>query len=72
MLLQDPHADVRRTAVMALGKIGDPVAVDPLIQALLDPDPQVRQYGAWALGMLGEEVGDQAGVPLAELLGGSF
>ena len=41
-LLSD-GADVHRcAAARALGKIGHPAAVDPLLNALLDEDPDVR------------------------------
>jgi HEAT repeat protein len=37
----------------ALGRIGDPAAVKPLIRALEDPDPYVRWGAAVGLGELG-------------------
>jgi len=67
-LLTDPSPDLRRTAAMALGKIGRAEAVLPLLDRLDDPDPQVREYAAWALGSLGEPVRNQAGVPLTKML----
>lgn len=43
---------VRRDAAIALGRLGDPVAVPPLLVALRDPDPAVRHASAWSLGLL--------------------
>lgn len=37
-----------------LGRIGDPVAVDPLIEALWDDDARVRLKAVWALGAIGD------------------
>jgi len=44
--------------------LGDPRAVEPLIDALWDDDAQVRAKAAWALGMLGDP---RALVPLQKL-----
>ena len=44
---------VRRTAALALGKIGEP-AVEPLIAALKDSDDCVRREATEALGKIGE------------------
>ncbi|MFO0731564.1 MAG: HEAT repeat domain-containing protein [Nitrospiraceae bacterium] len=52
-LLQDPTADVRRTAAEALGKLGSPVAGPALTGALRDKDPRVREAVALALGRVG-------------------
>ncbi len=41
--LQDPHADVRESAAIALGKINDPGAIAPLASALAENDPRVRR-----------------------------
>lgn len=38
---------------IALGNIGDPIAVPALIEALADPDPVIRGHSAWALGRIG-------------------
>ncbi len=67
-LLNDPNADMRRTAAVALGRIGRPEAAAPLVERLSDPDPAVRRESAWALGNLGDAVLDQAGIPLVKLL----
>lgn len=37
----------------ALGALGKPEAVSPLVEALQDSDPSVRAAAAWALGELG-------------------
>jgi epoxyqueuosine reductase len=42
-----------RNVCVALGNIGDPVAVPALIQALSDVEPLVRGHAAWALGRIG-------------------
>jgi len=52
-------------AARALGMIGDPRAVGPLIQALKDPACAVRGVSAWALG----EIGDRTAIkPLIDML----
>jgi epoxyqueuosine reductase len=42
-----------RNVCVALGNIGDPVAVPALIGALHDAEPLVRGHAAWALGRIG-------------------
>ncbi|MEW6663301.1 MAG: tRNA epoxyqueuosine(34) reductase QueG [Bacillota bacterium] len=44
---------LRRNAAVALGNLGDPAAVGPLVKALDDPSPLIRGHAAWALGRLG-------------------
>ena len=44
----------RRNAIIALGNIGDPIAVPALVEALSDPEPVIRGHAAWALGKIGE------------------
>jgi hypothetical protein len=53
--LSDP-ADplIRAHAASAVGALGDPRAVDPLIDLLRDPHPLVRMQTAIALGKLGD------------------
>ncbi|HMA36537.1 MAG TPA: HEAT repeat domain-containing protein [Chloroflexia bacterium] len=46
--------DTRAEAAFALGQIGDPRAVEPLIAALRDEDTVVRTEAAAALGALGD------------------
>lgn len=51
------HSDgnVRRLAASALGKIGDPCGVEPLLTLLAtETKPQVRQYAIKALGKIGD------------------
>jgi epoxyqueuosine reductase len=43
----------RRNVAIALGNIGDPVAVPGLTEALSDPEPVIRGHAAWALGRIG-------------------
>jgi hypothetical protein len=51
--LNHENGNVRRLAASALGKIGDPQAVEPLLNLLQhEPHPQVRQYAINALGKL--------------------
>lgn len=42
-------AATRRLAAEALGRLGDPRAVDPLLDALEDAEPAVRAMAIWAL-----------------------
>ena len=42
-----------RNVCIALGNLGDPVAIPALIGALGDAEPLVRGHAAWALGRLG-------------------
>ncbi|RLE29426.1 hypothetical protein DRJ54_04650, partial [Candidatus Acetothermia bacterium] len=52
--LEDENGNVRRLAASALGKIGDPRAVEPLLTLLAsESKPQVRQYAIKALGKIG-------------------
>ena len=44
---------IRRDAAKALGEIGDPTAMDPLIAALKDSKKDVRDAAAEALGKMG-------------------
>ena len=46
--------DVQEMAAEVLGKIGNPQAVEPLIQALKNTDSFVRRKAAGALGMIGD------------------
>jgi HEAT repeat protein len=46
----DANADVRKTAVWALGNIGDRSSADALAGALSDANPEIRKRAAWALG----------------------
>ena len=55
----------RADYALALGLIGSPLGVDPLIDTLADPDPEVRACSAFALGQLGDE---RAIPALSELL----
>ncbi len=52
--LQHHDDDVRWKAAIALGEIGDPRAVGPLIALLCDEDRFVKGRSAHALGLIGE------------------
>jgi HEAT repeat protein len=52
--LSDDNEGTRWNAAEALGRLGDPRAVEPLIDTLWDDDARVRLKAAWALGMLGD------------------
>ena len=52
-LLSDPQPDLRMHAALALGNVGDPVAVPALISALDDEEPNVRFHAIEALGAIG-------------------
>jgi epoxyqueuosine reductase len=56
-----------RNVCVALGNLGDPVAVPALTGALHDGEPLVRGHAAWALGRIG---GDAARSALTEALAG--
>ena len=62
--LQSSDPDVRRSAALALGALGEWRATDPLIRALADPVQSVREGAANALTM----VGTPAVEPLIDLL----
>ena len=53
-LLADPSPRVRRRAALAIGRVGRPEGVDPLVASLGDVEPEVRQMSAFALGLLGD------------------
>ncbi len=50
---------VRVTAALELGKLSDPNAIDPLVDALNDPNASVRAAAAAAL----EQIGDASALP---------
>ena len=51
---------LQRNVCIALGNIGDPVAVPGLIEAMRSDQPVVRSHAAWALGRIGGELADAA------------
>jgi HEAT repeat protein len=52
-VLADPRAEIRATAAMSLGELGEPDACEALENRLDDGDPAVRQTAAIALGRIG-------------------
>jgi epoxyqueuosine reductase len=61
-----PKEAIKRNAALALGNIGNPRAVIPLIKALEEDDnPMVRGHTAWALGKIG---GEKAKLALEKVL----
>lgn len=56
MIVQNSHEDliVRGRAALMLGKLGDPLAVEPLIAALDAPGFQTPLYAVQSLGKLGD------------------
>ncbi|MBV5260165.1 HEAT repeat domain-containing protein [Synechococcus moorigangaii CMS01] len=55
---------LRRNAAKALGKLGNPVAVEPLIESLASPDYYVRESAAQSL----EALGDKRAIPALQAL----
>lgn len=53
-LLQDGSQSVKGEAARALGILGDPTAIAPLIDAMEDPTSSVRSRAAESLGMLND------------------
>jgi cyclophilin family peptidyl-prolyl cis-trans isomerase len=53
LLLDDSEARVRWRAALALGRVGLPEAVEPLLELLGDEEPDVREIAAFALGLTG-------------------
>ena len=52
LLDRDKNPEVRWVAALALGSLGSPDAINPLVRALKDPDRYVRYGAAQALQML--------------------
>lgn len=67
-LLLDPSGEVRRTAVIAMGRIGAPGSSEAIVPRLKDQDAKVRQVAAWALGVLSDQTSPAVGLALAEAL----
>jgi HEAT repeat protein len=63
---RDPF--VRRQSAQALGEIGDPRAVEPLIDLLSDPDALIRRHAVKALGKIEDP---RAVTPIARVLSDS-
>lgn len=64
-LVADADARIRRRAALAIGRVGHPDGVAPLLAALRDADVDVRQAAIFALGLIGDL---RATEPLAALL----
>jgi HEAT repeat protein len=68
-LLQDTDADIRRTAVESLGKIGDRSALSAVSPLLADPLPAIRAAAAQAVGRMAAPDDQSAIAALAHSLG---
>jgi cyclophilin family peptidyl-prolyl cis-trans isomerase/HEAT repeat protein len=53
-LLTDTEPRVRRRAALAIGRVGLPAGIQPLVGTLSDADPEVREMAAFALGLIGD------------------
>ena len=53
-LVSDSEARIRRRAALAIGRVGLPAGVQPLVAALADADPDVREMAAFALGLIAD------------------
>ncbi|MCP9447146.1 MAG: HEAT repeat domain-containing protein [Nitrospira sp.] len=62
--LRDKDENVRKSAVLALGRIKSAAAIDPLIDMTKDPDWFIRLTAAAALESIGDERGREAIKPL--------
>ncbi len=60
--LSDENAEVRQAAANALGRMGHPMAIEPLVQALDDADREVKRAALFALGNF-----ERAPVPVAPI-----
>ncbi len=54
VLLSDSEARIRRRAALAIGRVGLPAGIQPLVARLSDTDPDVRAMAAFALGLIGD------------------
>ena len=63
-MLSDDNEGKRWKAAEILGRLKNPLAVDPLIDSLWDEDSRVRLKAAWALGRIGDR---RATAPLRRL-----
>lgn len=68
LLLDDPQPETRRTAVEALGKIGDESVITLVISRLEDPSALVRAAAARALGRIGSSAAQEETSALAQAL----
>jgi HEAT repeat protein len=69
LLHDDPSVEVRARAARALGRMGSPRAVAPLLSCMEDGPVAMRAQAIWALGEIGAR--DSMPVLLETLLGGS-
>jgi cyclophilin family peptidyl-prolyl cis-trans isomerase/HEAT repeat protein len=56
-LASDPDANIRRRALLAIGRVGTSEGLPRLVAALRDPDERVRSTAAFALGLVGAREG---------------
>ena len=77
-LVHDDEPRVRRRAALAIGRVGLPEGIKPLVETLADPDADVRSMAAFAAGLVAVSVLDlppalskvqaEAGPPLVAAL----
>ena len=60
VLVTDSEARIRRRAALAIGRVGLPAGVQPLVATLSDIDPDVREMAAFGLGLIGDPSGAPA------------
>lgn len=65
LLVTDADARIRRRAALAIGRVGHPDGVAPLLAAVRDTDVDVREAAIFALGLIGDI---RAAEPLTALL----
>ena len=56
-ILKEGHLHRRQDAAFVLGKMKDPLAVEPLCTAMHNPDPLLRMLSVEALGKIGDPRG---------------
>lgn len=63
-IVRDPDFQTSLNAIEALGKVGDPLAVDELLYQLKNRSAPKRAMSAWSLGEIGDKRATNAMIPL--------